>query len=66
MQNVVVWNSLGFEDIARSHYLLLARLGRGGRGDSKDFRLVTVLQGGVPKAINARLQILRFGSRSCC
>ena len=51
MQNVVVWNSLGFEDIARSHFLLLARLGRGGRADNKDFWLVTVLQGGVPKAI---------------
>ena len=51
MQNVIVWNSLGFEDVARSHFLLLARLGRGGRGDNKYFWLVTVLQGGVPKAI---------------
>ena len=51
MQNVVVWNSLGFEDVARSHFIFLARLGCGGRANNKGFGLVTVLQGGVPKAI---------------
>ena len=52
MQKVVIWNSFGFEDVARSHFLFLARLGRGGgRADNKDLGPVTVLQGGVAKAI---------------
>ena len=50
MQNVVVWNSLWFEDVACSHFLSWLGLGVGARADNKDFGLVTVLQGGVPKA----------------
>ena len=30
MQKLVLWNSSGFEDVARSHFLFLAWLGRGG------------------------------------
>ena len=51
MQNIVNWNSFGFEEVARSLFLFLARLGRGARANNKDFGLATVLQGGVSKAI---------------
>ena len=52
MQNAIVWNSFGFEDAARSHFLFPGFvLGVGALTDNKDFGLVTVLRGGVPKAI---------------
>ena len=51
MQNVVIWNSFGFEDVAPSHFIFLVWLGCGCpvRADNKDFGLVTALQGSLPK-----------------
>ena len=43
MQKVVIWNSFGFEDVARSHFFFWLGLGVGARADNKDFGLVTVL-----------------------
>ena len=50
MQNVVVWNSIGFVDVTRSHFLFWFSLGLSTGADNKDFWLVTLLQGRVPKA----------------